>query len=203
MAVSKVSLSDKNILTALSKSKNAIAEVAAIMEIGADELTFYLTGNSGSAIVSSHTSSSRSAVIYVDGASRGNPGEAGIGVAVEYEDGKRIGYYSYIGTSTNNVAEYQALLTALKIAKKNCLSTVEIFSDSQLVCHQINGVYKVKNAGLKPYYQEALDYITGFEKFSITHVRREKNKDADKLANMAIDTKQNATIELTAAARPS
>lgn len=128
--------------------------------------------------------------IYVDGASRGNPGDAGIGVLITTKDGrvlKEIG--KYLGKTTNNVAEYQALITALKQAKSLAATTVKIFADSELMVKQINGEYKVKSAGLLPLYKEAKALLMEFNRYDIIHIYREKNIEADRLANLAIDTK--------------
>ncbi len=129
--------------------------------------------------------------IYVDGASRGNPGEAGAGAAIKAKDGsvlKRL--KKYLGTVTNNVAEYSALVMALEAARSLGLKEVRLFADSELVVKQIKGEYRVKSVDLKPLYMEAIALISGFNRFEIRHIPRELNADADKLANEAIDTKR-------------
>jgi ribonuclease HI len=127
--------------------------------------------------------------IYTDGASRGNPGEAGAGVVILNEKNESIRELSrYLGQATNNVAEYQGLLLSLEKASELGAEEVDIFSDSELLTRQVNGIYKVKNEKLKPLYQKVLELRKNFKKFSITHIAREKNKAADKLANKAIDT---------------
>jgi ribonuclease HI len=129
--------------------------------------------------------------IYVDGASRGNPGEAGAGAAIKAKDGsvlKRL--KKYLGTVTNNVAEYSALVMALGAARSLGVKEVRIFADSELVVKQIKGEYRVKSEDLKPLYMEAMAIIRGFNRFEIRHIPREKNADADKLANEAIDTRR-------------
>jgi ribonuclease HI len=125
---------------------------------------------------------------YTDGASRGNPGNAGIGVIFMDEKGDVIKEISeYIGQATNNIAEYTALLTALEEAVEMNIKLIEIISDSELMVKQMNGEYQVKNEGIKPLYKRACELLEEFEKYSIRHVRREENKRADKLANLGID----------------
>jgi ribonuclease HI len=125
---------------------------------------------------------------YIDGGSRGNPGEAGIGV---YFPGvARIA--EYVGTGTNNYAEYSALLTALRFAVFNRCEELHIYADSELVVKQIKGEYQVKNEGIRPLYETAIRWVAQIPRFSIEHVRRENNKEADKLANLAMDTRRNS-----------
>jgi ribonuclease HI len=126
--------------------------------------------------------------IHVDGASRGNPGDAGFGVHVADADGATIAeLYGHLGQATNNVAEYQGLLHALRWALERGAGTVEIFSDSELLVRQMAGRYRVKNPGLQPLYREAAELLRRFERARITHVRREENREADALANRALD----------------
>jgi len=125
---------------------------------------------------------------YIDGGSRGNPGEAGIGV---YVPGMvRIG--EYLGTGTNNFAEYSALLTALRFAVFSQCEEFQVFADSELVVKQIKGEYQVKNEGIRLLHNSALRWIALIPRFSISHVRRENNKEADNLANIAMDTRRNS-----------
>lgn len=127
-------------------------------------------------------------IIHTDGAARGNPGPAGIGVIMKCPDGKVVGeHYEYLGETTNNQAEYKALIRALKEAIKLEAEEVDIFADSELMVSQIKGIYKVKNEGLKPLFDEARGLVKKIKTFHIAHVRREKNKEADNLANIAID----------------
>lgn len=127
-------------------------------------------------------------IAYTDGASRGNPGNAGIGILLVDEQDNVIKEISeYIGQTTNNIAEYTALVTALKEALELNYDEIEVISDSELMVKQINGEYKVKNAGLKPLYKEACELLKGFKRFTVRHVRREYNKEADELANIGID----------------
>ena len=126
--------------------------------------------------------------LHVDGASRGNPGEAGFGVHVTAEDGREVAsLYGYLGKATNNVAEYQALLHGLRFALARGASSVEVFSDSELLVRQLEGRYRVKNAGLVPLHREAQSLLARFAKARVAHVPREKNRDADALANRAVD----------------
>jgi ribonuclease HI len=125
---------------------------------------------------------------YIDGGSRGNPGEAGIGVY--FPDVVRIA--EYLGTGTNNFAEYSALVAALRFAVFSHCDELEVFADSELVVKQIKGEYQVKNEGIRPLYESALRWIKLIPTFSISHVRRENNKEADKLANLAMDTHRNS-----------
>lgn len=125
--------------------------------------------------------------LYVDGAARGNPGEAGIGVVIK-EGGKvllEVG--AYIGSATNNVAEYMALIRGLEEALLLGKVDVRVTSDSELMVKQINGEYRVKNEGLKPLYLHAKELIAKFKGFEIVHALREENKHADELANRGID----------------
>ena len=125
--------------------------------------------------------------IYIDGASRGNPGLGGAGAYLADEEGNEIlRLTKYLGTVTNNVAEYAALLLGLKEAKKRKLKEILIFSDSELLVRQVQGIYQVKNAVLKKNHEEVMKILRNFN-YKISHVRREKNKIADQLANEAID----------------
>ncbi len=126
--------------------------------------------------------------LHVDGASRGNPGEAGFGVQVCAGDGRELaGLYGYLGKTTNNVAEYQALLHGLRFALERGALEIEVFSDSELLVRQIEGRYRVKNAGLRPLFQEAKSLLSRFQRARLTHVPREQNRQADALANRAVD----------------
>jgi ribonuclease HI len=137
--------------------------------------------------VTSQQDPAPSLVFHVDGASRGNPGDAGFGVHARDASGSVTELYGYLGRTTNNVAEYQALLHALRFARKHGAARVEIFSDSELLVRQIKGEYRVRNAGLVPLHHEALTLMRGFDSALLTHVPRERNRDADRLANRAVD----------------
>lgn len=131
----------------------------------------------------------RSAKIFVDGASRGNPGEASIGISIQNASGEEIAAISKrIGKATNNMAEYSALVVALAAAKDQHIETVAVFSDSELMVRQMKGEYKVKDTALKLKWAEAKKLVETFRAFSIAHVRRELNRRADELANQALDS---------------
>ena len=126
--------------------------------------------------------------VAIDGGSRGNPGPAAWGIAILDEQGGRVvGHAGHIGHATNNVAEYRALIEALGLAVERDADDVEIFADSELVVRQIQGRYRVKNESLKVLYAEAVRLIARLPEFHIVHVRREKNKHADRMVNLALD----------------
>ena len=128
------------------------------------------------------------AIIYTDGASRGNPGKAGAGFVIYSPEGKKIGEGSrYLGIKTNNQAEYYALLFALEETLTLGIKDIEIKSDSELLVKQLNGEYRVKSPSIKPLYEQVRKLMKNFENVSITHVKREYNKEADRLANKGID----------------
>ena len=125
---------------------------------------------------------------YIDGASRGNPGEGGVGVFFQNKDRTPIfEAYKYIGKVTNNIAEYKALILALKKAQQLNAESLTLYSDSQLIVNQVNGKFRVKDVKLKPLLREALSLIRRFPKFQIEVISREENRLADSLANRAID----------------
>jgi probable phosphoglycerate mutase len=130
-----------------------------------------------------------SAVIaYVDGASRGNPGDAAYGVRVCSTDGEELAAFGdFLGTRTNNYAEYSGLLAALAWALDNGVSDLEVVSDSELMVKQMNGKYRVKSPKLKPLFDEARARAGRLGNFRIRHVLRHDNPDADRLANRAIE----------------
>ncbi len=128
-------------------------------------------------------------VIYTDGASRGNPGPAAIAAISKDEQGRPITSISRrIGTTTNNQAEYKAIIAALKKAISLGAKEVEVKSDSELVVKQVNGEYRVKKPHLKPLYQQVKQLQNSLESFTITHIPRRQNTEADNLANKALDT---------------
>ena len=123
-----------------------------------------------------------------DGGSRGNPGPAAWGVAVLDTAGALCeGHSGLLGTATNNQAEYHGLLAALRLADESGAEQVEILADSELVVRQIQGRYRVKAPGLQPLYREAIELIDRLPSFKITHVKRDFNKEADRLVNQALD----------------
>ena len=123
-------------------------------------------------------------VIFTDGAAAPNPGPAAIGAIIKDEQGKLLARISQrIGRATNNQAEYRAIIAALEKAVSLGAKHVEVNSDSELVVKQINGKYRVKKATLKPLYQEVKKLQSRLEGFTITHIPRRQNTEADKLAN--------------------
>ena len=127
-------------------------------------------------------------ILYIDGASRGNPGPAGIGIVILYEKKKKVKeLYKYIGETTNNIAEYSALIYGLDEAAKLGANEVVVNMDSELVAKQLNGEYKVKDPNIKALFEKAAGVLKNFTNFEITHIDRLKNKDADRLANKAIN----------------
>ncbi|MDR1997428.1 MAG: ribonuclease HI family protein [Candidatus Margulisbacteria bacterium] len=122
---------------------------------------------------------------FVDGGARGNPGPAGAGAVL---DGPRpLALSRYLGETTNNVAEYTALVLLLREALAAGYTELEVFADSELMVRQINGIYKVKDAKLRELFFQATELAARLQKFSLTHVPRAKNQAADRLVNEAID----------------
>jgi probable phosphoglycerate mutase len=128
-----------------------------------------------------------SARANVDGGSRGNPGPAGYGVRIEKEDGTVVELKESIGTATNNVAEYSGLIAALAWAADHGVSRLHILADSDLLVKQMRGEYRVKSPGLQPLFERARSLARQIGHVKFEHVRREFNKDADRLANEAMD----------------
>jgi probable phosphoglycerate mutase len=134
------------------------------------------------------SSNSPDLIIYIDGGSRGNPGPAGYGVVVQDGAGRTLHTISQaIGTATNNVAEYSALLAALEHALQHDAGRTQIYCDSELVVRQMQGRYRVQSPDLLPLYRRAREMAGRLEQFTITHVPRERNSQADELANRAMD----------------
>ena len=125
---------------------------------------------------------------HCDGGARGNPGPSGFGAVVTDASGAVLAELSeFLGIQTNNFAEYSGLLAVLEYAVTNGHRWVRVVSDSELMVKQIQGKYQVKSPGLKPLYEQAKKKIAQLEKFEISHALRHKNKDADRLANEAMD----------------
>jgi len=125
--------------------------------------------------------------LFVDGASRGNPGPAGAGFVIR-RSGKMVeGQAQYLGRITSNQAEYNALLLGLRQALELGAARIEVISDSELMVRQMNGQYRVKHPALKPLFEKARELSQKFKSFTIRHVPREQNREADRLANRAID----------------
>ncbi len=130
------------------------------------------------------------AILWSDGAARGNPGPAGIGAILKTPDGEVLAECSdYLGHTTNNVAEYRALLAGLERALEIGIARIEVRADSELMIKQLKGQYRVKNAGLKPLYEQARELLAQFSTVKLSHVRREHNSEADRLANLGIDSR--------------
>jgi ribonuclease HI len=127
-------------------------------------------------------------VVHVDGGARGNPGPAAVAAVASTPAGDALGEASsYIGEATNNVAEYRAVLLGLELARSLGAREVEVVNDSELVARQIGGQYKVKHAGLRPLFLEAMRELRGFDRWAVRNVRREHNKRADELVNEELD----------------
>lgn len=127
-------------------------------------------------------------LLYTDGAARGNPGPAGAGAYICDEGGDVVAEIAeYVGETTNNVAEYRALLAGLKKLVELGALDVEIRADSELMVRQIQGRYRVKHPNLQPLFAQAVALLKKIPGYSIKHVVREENKEADRLANQAID----------------
>jgi ribonuclease HI len=128
--------------------------------------------------------------MYFDGASRGNPGPASFGGVIYDEDKyEMINYKKKIGVETNNFAEYSGLLAGLKVCIQYNIRKINVFGDSKLAVEQVNGNWKVKSANIKPLYDEIMSLVTreNFDKITFQHVKRNLNKRADELANLALD----------------
>jgi|SRR5581483_2156472 ribonuclease HI len=133
-----------------------------------------------------------SLIAYTDGGARGNPGPSGYGVVIQDQSGRKLAALSeYLGHQTNNVAEYQGLIAALEYAVQNKYKALKVISDSELLVRQIKGIYKVKNPTLQDLYVRARQLIRQLDTFSIDHVLRGKNQEADRLANAAMDKGNN------------
>lgn len=131
-------------------------------------------------------------VLRTDGGSKGNPGPAAVGVVLENPSGEEVvAWGDYIGRTTSNVAEYRALIAALEKALELGAKRISVFADSQLLTRQINGIYRVKSSRLKPLYRKVTALLKRFEKWDVQHVRRNRNKRADGLANRALKEHKN------------
>ncbi|MFN7966246.1 MAG: ribonuclease HI family protein [Acidobacteriota bacterium] len=129
---------------------------------------------------------------WVDGGSRGNPGPAGFGVLLRDAGGVEVlRLWGYIGVATNNVAEYQGMIAALDEAHRLGATEIEVRTDSELLQRQITGVYRVKQPHLQELMKQVRSKIARFRAFTVLHVRREENSDADHLANIAMDRRES------------
>lgn len=128
--------------------------------------------------------------LFTDGGSRGNPGPAATGYFLFDRKDKLVNFGGeYIGSTTNNIAEYLALLRGIKLAKKHEVDSLTCYLDSELVVKQLNGEYKVKNENIKPLYEKVIDFKDKFEELAFIHIPREKNAFADRMVNIILDTK--------------
>ena len=134
-------------------------------------------------------------IAHVDGASRGHPGPAGYGVFMRTDSGEIIEISGFLGITTNNIAEYSGLLEALSLAKEEGATDLEIISDSELLVKQMRGEYRVKHPNLIPLFIRAKTIARSFPHFSIRHTLRAGNKDADRLANLAVDRADGRSVE--------
>ena len=135
-----------------------------------------------------------SATANVDGGSRGNPGPAGYGVHVTRDDGTIVDLKASLGIATNNIAEYHGLLAALRWAVDERVRSLHVKADSELMVKQMLGIYRVKNPGLQPLYEEARQFAARIGRVTFEHVRRGDNQDADRLANEAMDEASDASM---------
>ncbi len=137
-------------------------------------------------------------IAHSDGGARGNPGPAGYGVVIQDETGRKVAALSqYLGHQTNNFAEYQGLIAALEYAIEHGHKALKLISDSELLVRQIKGIYKVKNLTLQELHGRAKELIAQLDWFSIDHALREHNREADDLANQAMDKGTGRTSTTT------
>jgi len=136
-------------------------------------------------------------IVHVDGGARGNPGPAAAACVITSPAGEVVGEHSQLlGTATNNVAEYRALLLGLERARELGAGEVEVIGDSELIAKQVRGLYKVKHEAMKPLHRAAMEALAGFERWSIRTVPREQNARADALVNAALDEARTTSRSL-------
>ena len=125
--------------------------------------------------------------VFIDGASKGNPGPSGIGVVL-CRQGKPIETVSrYIGPATNNIAEYNAFIAGLQAAQSLQAQSLNVFTDSELLARQVNGQYKVKNGQIRVLFEQAIGLMAAFSRVTVRHIPREQNSHADRLATLAVE----------------
>jgi len=195
-----MNLDEKIIFDTILKSNVCLVELSRSLNVSVLDLEVFLKQKTGciensEPDIFSKEKTDNKVKIFIDGGSRGNPGESGSGVVIV--DNCKKGYYFYNGITTNNEAEYIGLIKALSLSKELGFSKLEIFSDSELMCKQINGHYKVNSDKLLKFYSKAKDMIVDFNSVLLKHIPREQNKDADKMANLAMDLKKDGKVELT------
>jgi ribonuclease HI len=168
-------LSKKDVETFLQKISLAL---------GINQEQIQLSFDSGKKSVSD----AKELILYTDGASRGNPGPAAIGCVINNLENQNLQEYGeYIGSATNNIAEYRALLKGIDIALQFSPERISIFCDSELLVKQMTGIYKTKDANMRKFKEQAVEKLSGIKSYKITHIPRNKNKRADELANKALD----------------
>lgn len=139
---------------------------------------------------------SKSIEIFIDGASRGNPGPSGVGIVFFDNNGNVVKkLFKFIGNTTNNIAEYTSLIYALQEALIDRYEIVTIKSDSELLTRQLRGEYKVKNENLRTFYEQFLHLLRGFTELKVISIDRKDNSVADKLANKAIDSRIDSSLK--------
>jgi formyltetrahydrofolate-dependent phosphoribosylglycinamide formyltransferase len=133
-------------------------------------------------------------IAYIDGASRGNPGPAAAGFILTDSAGNQIQVKAFfLGQATNNVAEYTAIVKALEAIKQFGAKQITVYSDSELLVKQLNGEYKLKSEQIRPLFRQAIDLLSEFENCNIQHITRDKNKEADKIVNQALNLERDIT----------
>lgn len=147
---------------------------------------------------------SKRVIAYTDGGSRGNPGPAGAGIVVSDPNQTVLSAKGFfLGTNTNNFAEYTGVIKALEAALELKADQIELFSDSELLVKQLNGLYKVRSANIKPLYEQAANLLNRFKQWTVTHVYRSDNKHADALVNQAMDARDDVVeTEMTVETQP-
>ncbi|MBC8413993.1 MAG: ribonuclease HI family protein [Nitrospira sp.] len=154
-----------------------------------------LNGHTQQSLFSGQSIKTVSAVMFSDGACSGNPGPSGVGavIRINQKDADMLGVNSectiseYIGSATNNIAEYTAVVRGLEKALDLGVTDISVSADSELLVRQVNGIYKVKNQKLLPLYKKVMDLLNRFQKYKVSHVRREFNSEADALAREAVE----------------
>jgi len=140
--------------------------------------------------------------VHTDGASRGNPGPSAAGFILTDSSGKQLQAKAFfLGNTTNNIAEYTAILKALEEARQIAAGQIMVFSDSELLVRQLNGEYKVKSEQIRPLFKRAIDLLEEFDSWKVQHITRDKNKEADKLVNRALDLERNVSMKAGAEGR--
>jgi ribonuclease HI len=178
----------REVLEALARELSVEAVLAEHPDWTAKQLRALLAEAARSYPADGATLAEGTVVAFVDGASRGNPGEAGCGVLFQDAEGRTLLEVSrYLGEATNNVAEYEAFILAVEEAVSRGWDTLKVIADSELLVRQLKGLYRVKSPVLKPLYERAMEACRGLERWKVEHVGREANVRADELANDAIE----------------